>query len=104
MKRESARVERGLSDARRRKATSARQKQCFALEINRRPVLVLSATSLRVARARVEEPWSLQELERMRSNGGLLLRPRDQRLVRPARPEEIAELELRRGLCELRSK
>ena len=70
------------------------------MEINGRPVLALSATSLRSARARVEEPWFLEELERMRSNGGPLLRTRDQRLVRPARPVEIAELELRRGLDE----
>ena len=90
------------SDARRGDATSARQKQSFALEINWRPVLALSATSLRPARARVEEPWFLEELDRMRSNGRPLLRPRDKRLVRSARPEEIAELELRRGLDEAR--
>jgi hypothetical protein len=72
------------------------------LEINQLPVLALSATSLLSARARVEEPWFLEELERMRSNCGPLPRSCDQRLVRPARPEEIAELELRRGLDEAR--
>lgn len=102
MKRERARLARGLSGAPRGKATSAGQKQCFTLEINQRPVLALSATSLRSARARAEEPWFLEELERMRCNCGPLLRSCDQRLVRPARPEEIAELELRRGLDEAR--
>jgi hypothetical protein len=98
MKRDSARIEPGISDARRGKAASAWRKRCFALEINRRPVLALSAASLRSARARAEEPWFLEELERMRSNGRPLLRPRDERLVRSARPEEIAALELQRSL------
>jgi hypothetical protein len=102
MKREAARIERALSDARGRKATNSGLKRCFALEIKGRPVLALSATSLRSARARVEEPWFLEELGRMRSKGRPLLHPGDERLVRPARPEESAELELQHGLDEAR--
>jgi hypothetical protein len=41
-------------------------------------------------------------MERMRSNGRILLSPSDERSVRPARPEEIGELELQRGLDEAR--
>jgi hypothetical protein len=65
-------------------------------------VLALCVTSLRSAWALVEEPWFLEELERIRSNGRSIMRPRDERLVRPARPEEIAALELQRGLDEAR--
>jgi hypothetical protein len=68
------------------------------LEINRRPVLALTATSLLSAWARIEEPWFIEELERMRSNGLAIIRPGDERLVRPARPEEIAALELQHAL------
>lgn len=72
--------------------------RCVTLEINRRPVLALTATSLLSAWAREEEPWFIEELGRMRSNGLAILRPGDERLVRPARPEEIAALELQHAL------
>jgi hypothetical protein len=102
MKRESARIGRGLSDARHGEAASAWQKRCFALEINRRRVLAFSARSLGSAIARAEEPWFIEELERMRTDGSPLLRPHDERRVRPAQPEEIAELEVQRALDEAR--
>jgi hypothetical protein len=81
-------------------APRLREKQCFALEINRRPVLAFFAKSLRSARIQAGQSWFLEELERMRSNGKSLLSSGDERAVRPARPEEIKELEVQRGLDE----
>lgn len=52
---------------------------------------------------RVREAWFVEELQRMRSEGRvLLLGSGDKLLVRPARPEEIGELEVQRGLDEAR--
>ena len=80
----------------------ARQTRCFTLEINRRPVLALSAASLRSAKARIGEAWFIEELERMRSNGKPILRPRDACLVRPANSEEAAALDLERAMEQVR--
>jgi len=75
---------------------------CFTLEINRRPVLVLSASSPQAALARIQEDWFAEELERMRSSGKPILRFGDTRSVRAAYPNEIGELELGRGFDEAR--
>jgi hypothetical protein len=83
-------------------ATGKRQERCFTLEINHRPVLVFSGVSLRSAAKRVREDWFVYELECMRSNGRSILRPSDERLVRPAHPDEAAKLELERSLDEVR--
>jgi hypothetical protein len=102
MKRDSGRIERRPGIIREEPAASIRRECCFALDVNWRPVLAFSATSLRSASARVREPWFVEELERMRSNGRSIMRPSDMRMVRPAGPDEIAALELQRGLDETR--
>ena len=84
------------------RAAGKRQQPCFTLEINRRPVLVLAAVSLRSAVRRSCEAWFTDELQRMQSGGKPILRAGDERLVRPARPDEAAKLELERGLDEAR--
>jgi hypothetical protein len=70
----------------------------FVLEINRRPVLAFDATSDRSARARVREPWFIEELTRMRANGRPVLSPNDHCRVRVASPAEIAAVSLHRGV------
>lgn len=102
MKREGDRIECRPESIREEPAAGLRRERCFALDVNWRPVLAFSATSLRSAQARVREPWFIEELERMRSNGRSIMRPSDRRGVRPAGPDEIAALELQRGLDEAR--
>lgn len=98
MTRASSRAE-GRSAARKsNRAAGTARKPCFVLEINQKAVLAFSAGSLRSARARVQEPWFVEELESMRSGGRPLLRPDDVRQVRPALPTEISAVELGRGL------
>jgi hypothetical protein len=102
MTRASGRAE-GRSTARKsNRAAQAARQRCFVLEINQRPVLAFSASSLRSARARVQEAWFVQELESMRSGGRPLLCPDHVRQVRLALPAEIAAVELGRGLDEAR--
>jgi hypothetical protein len=102
MTRESGRHERAPARTKEEQAEAAWQKRCFTLEINRRPVLSFSATSLRSARARMDEPWFTEELGRMRSNGRSILLASDCRSVRLAHPDEIATLLLQRSLDEVR--
>lgn len=79
-----------------------KRKRCFTLEINHKPVLVLSESSLSSATKRTSENWFLQELEQMRSNGSPILGARDKRMIRPANPGECAKLELERSLDHVR--
>jgi hypothetical protein len=102
VKRPSASVEPRPTRAKGGRAAKARQTRAFTLEIDRRPVLALSAASLRSAQARIGEAWFIEELERMRSNGKLILRPDDKCLVRPASPEEAAALDLERAVDQVR--
>jgi hypothetical protein len=81
-----------------RRAKDVRGQSAFVLEINRRPVLAFDATSDRSARARVREPWFVEELARMRSNGKPILGPNDHCRVRAASPTEMAAVSLERGL------
>jgi hypothetical protein len=84
------------------RTTGKQPNVCFTLEIDRRPVLVLSAISLQSASKRTSEDWFMEELQRMRSGGKPIFRPGDERVVRPARPDEAARLELERSLDEVR--
>jgi hypothetical protein len=72
------------------------------LEINRRPVLAFSSSSLRTAQARVKEPWFQAELQQMRSGGRTMLHPDDECVVRTARPEEASEVRLQHELDKVR--
>jgi hypothetical protein len=87
-----------LRDAGNRRVKDVRGQSTFVLEINRTPVLAFDATSDRAARARVREPWFIEELARMRSNGKPILSPNDQCRVRAALPTEMAAVSLQRGL------
>src|SRR5262249_60466401 len=75
---------------------------CFVLEINNRPVLVFSANSFRAAQARVNEPWFIEEMARIRSGGRPLMRASDLRQVRAALPAEVAAIEVERSVDEAR--
>jgi hypothetical protein len=67
---------------------------CFVLEINSRPVLVFSASSFRAAQARINEPWFIEEMARIRAGGKPLMRAGDLRLVRAALPAEVAAIDV----------
>jgi hypothetical protein len=82
-------------------ATATLRSPCFTLEINGRPTLVLEAASLQAAIHRVSEDWFLEELAGMRSCGTALFRASDECLVRPARADETAKLQLERALDAL---
>jgi hypothetical protein len=66
----------------------------FTLEINRRAVLVFSATSLRSAKTRVREEWFVQELSQMRTGGKPLCEPDSTFVVRAASLREKSEAEV----------
>jgi hypothetical protein len=102
VKRPSASVEPRAARAKGGRIAKAAQTSCFTLEINGRPVLTLSAASLRSARVRIGEAWFIEELERMRSGGHPVLSPDDKCLVRPATPEEAATLDLERAIDRIR--
>jgi hypothetical protein len=99
LKRENARLE-GIWIKRGRAGKALRL--CFVLEINSRPVLVFSANSFRAAQARVNEPWFIEEMARIRSGGRSLMRAGDLRLVRAALPAEVAAIEVERSVEEVR--
>ncbi len=84
-------------------AAAKLQSSCFTLEINGRPILVLEAASLQAAFHRASEDWLLEELAGMRSRGTALFRACDECMVRPARANEAAKLQLQRRLDELQS-
>lgn len=89
--------------SKRRRCGTADEKltECFTLEINDRPTLVMIAPSLRAACRRVSEQWLLDELAGMRSGGVALLRECDRCHVRPARLDESTKLQMERALDEL---
>ena len=87
-----------LRDVGNRRVKDVRGQSTFVLEIDRTPVLAFDATSDRSARARVREPWFIEELARMRSNGRPVLGPNDHCRVRAALPTEMAAVSLQRGL------
>jgi hypothetical protein len=74
----------------------------FVLEINGKSILAFDATSLRSARSRIREPWFIEELARVRSNGRPIFGPNDHCHLRAASPTEIAAVTLGRGLDEAR--
>ena len=91
-----------LRDVGTRRVKDVLEQSTFVLEINRRPVLAFDATSGRAAQARLREPWFIEELSRMRSDGRPVLGPNDRCHVRAASPTEIAAVSLQRGLDEAR--
>jgi hypothetical protein len=63
----------------------------FTLEINRRAVLVFSASSLRSAKTRVREEWFVQEISQMKAGGKPLCEPDSAFVVRAASLQEKSE-------------
>src|SRR5262249_40182435 len=99
LKREIARPE-GIPIKRGRAGKALRL--CFVLEINHRPVLVFSASSFQSAKARIHEPWFIEEMARIYAGGKPLMRSGDLRMVRPALPAEVAAIEVERSVEEAR--